>query len=123
MPNIYDQHKAAFANVSAYVVLKGDRRVATVAFKFGNAVTAYVHWIGVEMVRYTAKGGGYDRQSAAVAGAARKIDTTNREDGHRDDLGQPVTDQAEFMDAARKDGGATWAQALEAAGFEVIQAV
>lgn len=32
--NIYDQHKAAFANVSAYTIMKGGERVATIAFKF-----------------------------------------------------------------------------------------
>jgi hypothetical protein len=117
MTKIYDQHKAAFANVSAYVIMIGDRRVATVAFKFGNAVTAYVHWIGSEMVRGRAGGGGYDRQSAAVSDAARKI---------KDDITGRAGDaqaRCEFIDAAGKDGGATWVRSLELAGFTVIQAV
>lgn len=123
MSDIYAQHSAAFSAVSAYVVLKDGAVVAKIAFKFGASVTAYVHWIGVEMTRGRAGGGGYDRQSAAVADAARKVTLSDREDGHRDDIGQPVTDRATFLDAARKDGGDTWVRSLESAGFVVVQAV
>lgn len=117
---IYDQHDAAFKAVSAYVVLKDGKPVAKVAFKFGGAVTAYVHWLGIEMTRGQAGGGGYDRQSAAVAAAARKIpeapfvtmaDAVER--GNRD----------AFLKAARADGGQHWDGALRNAGFTVIQAV
>jgi len=121
--NVYDAHKSAFAAVSAYVVLKDGERVATIAIKYGAAVTAFVHWIGVEMTKGRATGGGYDRQSAAVADAAHKITLADREDAHRDDVGQPVTERAEFVDAACKDGGNTWIRSLEDAGFSVIQAV
>lgn len=120
MPDIYDQHAAAFRNVSAYVILRGDKEVARVAFKFGGAVTAYVHWLGVEMTRGQAGGGGYDRQRAAVAAAARKIPeapyVTNadaQERGNRD----------AFLTAARAGGGQQWDGALRAAGFTVLQAV
>ncbi len=120
MTKIYDQHDAAFRSVAAYVVLKGDKVVAKVAFKFGGAVTAYVHWFGVEMTKGQAGGGGYDRQSAAVVAAARKIPeapyvTTAdaQERGNRD----------AFLKAARADGGQHWDGALRDAGFTVIQAV
>lgn len=116
--NVYDAHKSAFAAVSAYVVLKDGERVATVAFKYGAAaVTAYVHWIGVEMTKSRAGGGGYDRSSAAVADAARKIKLPGGE--HVDER----TAAIEFRKAARKDGGNTWIRSLEDAGFSVIQAV
>jgi hypothetical protein len=123
MSDIYDQHRAAFANVSAYVVLKDGERVASIAFKFGTTVTAYVHWFGVEMVRGRAGGGGYDRQSAAIADACRKISLSDREDKHRDDLGAPVTDRAEFVDASHDRDGRHWDQRLRDAGFVVFQAV
>jgi len=120
MTNVYDQHAAAFRSVSAYIVTRGDKVVAKVAFKFGDAVTAYVHWLGVEMTRGQAGGGGYDRQSAAVAAAARKIPeapyvtTADAEErGNRD----------AFLKAARADGGQHWDGALRAAGFCVLQAV
>lgn len=120
MADIYELHKKAFANVSAYVVLRGERPVARIAFKFGASVTAYVHWLGVEMARGRAGGGGYDRQSAAVADAARKIpeapfvtQADAEERGNRD----------AFLKAARADGGQHWDNALRNAGFTVLVAV
>ena len=47
--SIYDRHRATFSTVSAYVVMLGADRVATVAFKFNNAVGCYVHWMGTQM--------------------------------------------------------------------------
>jgi hypothetical protein len=74
---IYDQHQAAFARVSAFVVLDSTgERVATVAIKYPGAglrLWSYVHLIGVEMVRGSAGGGGYDKTSAAVAQAIGKL--------------------------------------------------
>ena len=76
MPDIYDQHKAAFPSVSAYVVLHNGERVATIAFKHprdgSGRLYAYVHWLGVEMVRGFAGGYGYDKHSAACADAAQR---------------------------------------------------
>lgn len=126
MTKIYDQHRAAFANVSAYIVMKDGERVATVAFKFpkdgAGRVYAYVHWIGVEMVRGMAAGGGYDKQTAAVNDAVRKIkipgnwsETVSQDPRH--------SFIAEFIDSTRKDEGPTWNDHLRKAGFTVIQAV
>ena len=46
MPNIYEQHEAAFGNVSAFVIAKDGKRVATIAFKFprdgAGRLVAYV---------------------------------------------------------------------------------
>ena len=62
MSDIYEQHKAAFSNVSAFVIVKGGERVATIAFKFprdgAGRLFAYVHWLGEEMIRGYASGGG-----------------------------------------------------------------
>jgi hypothetical protein len=120
MTKIYDQHDAAFKSVSAYVVLKDGKVVAKVAFKFGGAVTAYVHWIGTEMQRGQAGGGGYDRQSAAVAKAADKLLLPNVTSMG---LADPSSAEYAFFHAARKDGGNTWLRSLENAGFVVVQAV
>jgi hypothetical protein len=120
MTSIYEQHDAAFRNVSAYVVLRGKTRVATVAFKFGNAVTAYVHWVGVEMVKGRAHGGGYDRQTAAVAHAAGKIgDPGFISNGDAATYGNWQA----FIEAASLDGGKRWDDAVRDAGFSVYQAV
>lgn len=125
---IYDQFDKAFNRVSAYVILdKSGECVAKVGFKFpadgAGRLYAYVHWLGVPMVRGFAGGYGYDKRSAAVAVAVAEIDMSDREDRHRDDIGQPVTTRAEFVDALAKDGGEHWDTRLRNAGFTVIQAV
>jgi hypothetical protein len=119
MTDIYDQHRAAFANVSAYVVLnsKGER-IATVAFKYprvgAGRLYAYVHWLGLPMVRGFASGGGYDKHSAAVASAAYLINRNDLPDS------EPL---AAFLKATRADDGHSWDRRLLDAGFTVIQAV
>src|SRR3546814_19140140 len=74
---IYDQHDKAFARVSAYVVTKDGAHVANVSIKFpadgAGRLYAYVHWIGLEMVRDHATGYGYDKRTAAVSGCAARI--------------------------------------------------
>ena len=122
MPQIYDQHRAAFASVEAYVILKEGERVATVAFKFpkdgAGRLYAYVHWIGLEMVRGFATGGGYDKRTAACASAVKGIKAT----------GEYVIDytpelRSTFTEALAADRGHTWESALRNAGFTVLQAV
>lgn len=122
MPTIYDHHDKAFGQVAAYVVAKGETRVATIAFKFprdGAArVYVYVHWIGTRMVRGYAGGFGYDKRSAAVGAAARAlfdIDEPGAMNG--------FPDFAAFRDALAKDNGQDWERNLTAGGFEVWQAV
>lgn len=121
MTNIYDQHRATFANVSAFVILKDGDRVATIAFKFGAAVTVYAHWIGLEMVRGRAGGGGYDRKTAACADAARKIKFNA--DPERFNIDRKPEDRAAFTAALSTDCGQDWNRKLEDAGFTVLQAV
>lgn len=110
---IYDQHTAAFAQVSSYAVLKDGEPVATVAFKFprdgAGRLYAYVHWIGLEMVRGFAGGYGYDKRTAACADAVARVDTP---------------DQApEFFAALARDAGKHWDDALRSAGFTVFQTI
>lgn len=108
MTSIYDQHDKAFGNITAAVIVKDGQRVATVTFKHGQAVTAFVHWIGTEMVR----GGGYDRATAAAANAAGKM---------------PLTVNGAVIDAFRRallaDNGKRWDSQLENAGFTVLYAI
>lgn len=128
MPDIYDQHDKAFANVSAFVIAKDGKRMATIAFKFGGAVTAYVHWLGEPMVRGIARGGGYDRKSAACSTAAKRL--TKPPVAWSPCDGQVFeTDAAvlrgwqSFRDALTPDNGDTWDSRLRKAGFDVWQAV
>jgi len=115
---IYDQHRAAFSNVSAYVVMHAGERVATVAIKYprdgAGRLYAYVHWLGVPMVRGFAGGGGYDKRTAACASAARKLP---------EGYAAAADDYRRFVDVMRADGGLDWNTALTGAGFTVFQAV
>lgn len=118
MTDIYDQHKAAFASVSAYVVTKGDDLIATVAFKFaksGTRTTVYLHIHGAQMVRAYANGGGYDKASAAMFTAIGRVVA---EDG---DI-RTIQRLGAFRDAVT-DNGQHWDNALRHAGFTVLQAV
>jgi len=124
--DIYNQHQAAFKHVSAYVILKDGQRVATIAFRFpkdgAGRLWAYVHWIGIEMVRGHAGGYGYDKRSAAVESAVGKA--IKASEGKRKDN---LTDNdflcATFHRVLSNIGGNTWDRALTDAGFTVLQAV
>lgn len=131
MSSIYDTHSAAFANVSAYIVAKDGKRVATIAMKFPHAgasrLFAYVQWMGVEMVRGYASGGGYDKRSAACSAAADRLPAALDADSYAD--GTPHHTESEralylaFRNAIRQDNGYGWDRLLQDAGFEVWQAV
>lgn len=120
MSGIYDQHRAAFSNVSAYAIL-GDTsdRFATIALKFpkdgAGRLYAYVHVFGEPMVRGFAAGGGYDKRSAAIADAVRKMPVG---------AGGKLWETYEsFCKALASDDGRDWQARLRDAGFTVLQAV
>jgi len=122
MPNVYDQHHAAFACVEAYVVLNSAReRVATVAFKRprdgAGRLYCYLHVLGTRMVRGFAAGGGYDKRSAAAQVASRRLEETGLAD-YPDTLAT-----VKAFKAALQDGPYGWQRELENAGFTVLRAV
>ena len=125
MADIYEMHEKAFAHVSAFVIMRDGKRVATIAFKFprdgAGRLYAYVHWLGEPMVRGHASGYGYDKRSAACSDAARKL--TPPEDDATQAATERVTAWLAFRDNLRRDDGSTWERALERAGFTVWQAV
>jgi len=118
MTDIYTQHDAAFRQVSAFVIARNGERVATIAFKFpkdgAGRLYAYVHWLGLPMVRGHAGGYGYDKRSASVASAAKKMNHMVAHDS---------TSAGRFIDAIAKDGGQYWDSVLRDVGFDVWQAV
>ncbi|WP_426050363.1 hypothetical protein [Brevundimonas sp. SL161] len=128
MPNVYDQHQSAFARVSAFVILKDDERVATVALKFpadgAGRLWAYVHLIGVEMVRAHADGFGYDKRSAAVSAAIAKIPAPSDDKGRNPEwLAKMNANRAALIIAAATMESHGHESALRSAGFTVLQAV
>lgn len=120
MTAIYDQHAAAFRQVSAFVIAKDGERVATVAIKFpkdgASRLWAYVHWLGARMERGYANGYGYDKRSAAVAAALCKINPATTQEG------KASAALNAFVGAALEMDGRDWTRALEDAGFTVWQA-
>lgn len=113
--NIYDQHRKAFANVSAYCIVKDGKRVGAVAFKFGTTVQCYFHVFGAPMAKGVAHGGGYDRTSAAAEIAIEKHSI----DAYPEDLAHIEAIKA----ALAGDSGASWDKRLADAGYSVFQAV
>lgn len=121
MTNIYQQHDKAFAAVSAYVIAKNGEKIGSVSFKRGaSRVTAFVHLLGSQMVKGHADGGGYDKNSAAAASAARKMRFA------KSPIEAPLEEQQAFevfRKALECDGGYSWDRCLTDAGFTVWQAV
>lgn len=127
MSNIYDQHKASFSQVSAFVICYGAEKVATIAFKFprdgAGRLLAYVHWLGVPMVRGHAGGYGYDKKSAAVESAIEKLKKDNDFVTKNKVFGPGADEFTELCRALGDCKGDDWQRALENAGFTVFQAV
>lgn len=133
MTDIYDQHDAAFSRVSAFVICRNGEKVATVAIKFpadgAGRLYAYVHWLGLPMVRGFAGGYGYDKRSAAVQTAAKSIPLSAafakaQETGIAYAEGRPWYDHfPAFREALQGVDSMTWDRALEKAGYTVWQAV
>jgi hypothetical protein len=129
MAHIQDQHRAAFRNVNAYVIVnrelnhKGEpQQVGSVAFKHspdGAAVWCYLRIHGVGMTRYMVGGGGYDKHTASCEGAAGKFKPApDTWPSHRD-----ACDKIQAIMADPKLDGMTWDNRLHRAGFDVWQAV
>ena len=119
MTDIYKLHDAAFAQVSAFVILdKAGDRVATIAFKFprdgAGRLYAYVHWLGTEMVRGYANGYGYDKKTAAIESAIGHFTLPD---------GYTGTGFIPFVEVLKNVGGSTWDYRLREEGFTVLQAV
>lgn len=131
MTNIYDLHTKAFSHVQAYVITRNNERVATIALKYpkdgAGRLYAYVHYIGLEMVRDYAGGYGYDKRSAAVTHAAAKIAPYLVDDPSQEwqiKHGEKINaEMYQFKTALSDIGGKDWSDALRDAGFTVLQAV
>jgi hypothetical protein len=115
----YDEHGKAFKDVSAYVIAKGGKPVAKIAFKYGGSVRAFIQWTGTPMVRGRAGGGGYDRATAATVDAACKIPVPP--------VGEAKSDTADcvaFKHALTPgNDGSGWDRRLQNAGFDVWVAI
>ncbi len=123
MSDIYEQHAAAFARVSAFAVMRDGKQVATVAIKFpqdgAGRLYAYVHVIGAHMVRGSASGGGYDKRSAAVYDACKAL--RHGGGGYRDADTAAAIEL--FRDAAPSMDSCDWTSALASVGLQAWQVI
>lgn len=124
MEKIYDQHCAAFKNVSAFCLTLNGENIGNVAFKFprdgAGRLYCYLHVYGLQMIRGHANGYGYDKKSAAFIHAAHKLDTSTspvNAGWTRDDLIVLI------REASKKMNSGHWDTELARAGFSVLQAV
>lgn len=131
---IYAQHKSAFRDVAAYVIMLNYRCVATIAFKYpedgAGKLYVYVHCIGFEMVRGQAVGYDYDERTertAAIEDAFKRIKpSVNAFPGEQwaELHAQDMEDQRKTFQACMVDiGDKVWSDALMDAGYTVITAI
>lgn len=118
MSTIYDTHANAFSNVASFVILKGTDLKAKISVKYpkdgAGRLTAYVHWLGVTMVKGTASGYGYDKLSAALFASLSNFPSDTVLEG----------DFKAFYNAiASGSNNGTWREQLQKAGFTAIQAL
>jgi hypothetical protein len=131
MSDIYKLHDAAFYHVSSWIISKDGEKLATISIKHprdgASRLYAYVHWLGIPMVRGFASGYGYDKRSAAVANAVNHKDFVKEFNtaicSHRRDDTDWQDGYHAFRVACAKNGGEYFYHELENAGFIVWQAV
>lgn len=130
--DIYSQYDAAFARVSAFVILKDGEKIATVAIKFpadgAGKLWAYTHFMGFPMTRYGVSGYGYDKRSPAVQGGFAKAECrVDQAYADRPDYREMCAETLAALDAFRaalnSRDGYYWDDNLRAAGYTVLQAV
>ncbi len=126
MSKIYDLHSAAFAQVSAYIILKDGEKVATVAFKYpkdgAGRLWCYLHVVGLKMVRGYAGGYGYDKTSAAFDDAAKAQTKVEKAEHQREDVYKKLINESEYIYGCLEDSH-DWTYCLQNAGYIVIKAV
>lgn len=123
MTNIYDQHNVAFKQVQAFTAFKLINGNITneirVAFKFpkdgAGRLYCYLHLIGTPMVRGFANGYGYDKRSAAIKDAVKKlqIDVNSPHTKATIELGAALIEcESKGFDSALRDAGYTILNAI-----------
>jgi hypothetical protein len=117
-PAIYDQFDRATANFNAVALIRDGVPVGRVLIKHGSAATAYVHIWGTEMTKGHAGGGGYDKSTAAVILAARKVVMPDKRRVRE-------CEAVAAMQEAFADGrdGMGWEQRFEKFGFTIARVI
>lgn len=117
MTEVYDKFDAAFRHMQAACLILEGQNVGRIALKYGHACTAFVQVWGAPMQTGRAGGGGYDRATAAIEAAARKLQPEQVNAERRLEREAMLRLCTAFGPEARD--GIAWASRLEAAGFTV----
>lgn len=112
MSDIYEEFDRATGGLVAYAISKDDEQVGRVVIKYGSSVRAFCQIWCSRMVKGTARGGGYDRASAAVESAVAKMKADHGDNGAAAHI-------AAWQGALRGDSGYGWLRRLEDAGYTV----
>lgn len=120
---IYEQFDKATRRVGANVILRDGKVTGRVVLAYpvdgAGRLYAYVQVWGAHMVRAFARGGGYDKGTAAVCHAIQRLEP---EKGEYSSRPETVSMISAWRAAVASDGGYSWKHQFEAAGFEVAQA-
>lgn len=113
--NIWHQFDKATKAISAYAILKDGEYVGRIVFKNGAAMSCYLQVWGSAMVKGQARGGGYDRATAAAHNAAARLDPKQNLTAV-ERIHVPAI-KAALLGAS--DDGTGWIKRLEGAGYTV----
>lgn len=119
------EHDRFTADLHAWAVFKGSEHVANITVRYGGrssphglTVRAYVHVLGLPMVRGIARGGGYDMKSAAIVGTWRMWPKNT----YQDDAHLSLSTRQTVKDfAGLKDGSHDIPHQLREMGYTVAQ--
>ena len=118
---LYSEASRALGGASAHIILEGTRIVAKITIKYSKSnlrCTAYLWIAGGGISKGYAGGGGYDRQSAALAKAARAMPPCE----YRGIVGYQERYDA-IIGALLNDNGERWHERLYKSGYSTIDAL
>ncbi len=126
MSDIYRKHESAFHQVASAALVKSKAQIGTIAFKYpkdgAGRLTCYLHVHGMEMVKGTASGGGYDKAAASFEDAIRNLRPVlkqyNEDEQFRNDKTAKIAQQ--FIDKCSNCHGYSWSDTIrKIRGYDV----
>ena len=122
MSEVYKQFDKATSQFTAQALLLNGEPVGRIIVKFGNAATAYVQLWGAPMASARATGYGYDKASAAIMSAIKRM-CADEYLPHDDDKTACEAHAKLTACAIMWDGGTRYTNAIETAGLTVTNVI
>lgn len=117
--NVYALQSRKFKGVSAFVIMKGGKHVASVTLKFPKdgmgKLHGFMHCIGTEMVTASCSGCGYDKCTAVIVKLADEMLKQDFNKVRHADYFKLLT--------VLSDSEAGWKEYLYDNNFQVIQVI